>query len=264
MASTENASWLGRIINENLGVPMKINTDAVQNGEKFHIDRTHAIISKIGAKGAKYVLADGRQVKIEDRNIDTDGKRRRLALARYEKAVQRWGLEATVYEYRLTFPAHLDVLDHQDADAMWAMINVLAPDAFLKMEDVRGTSTFPTTPHGHFVSTVLLPDDMPGLWRHPEPLDMHTINLSDKDIRTLYGFFWYIAKPTLGGAVRPGKKQYRTLRQQFSKEDLARHLLAAQDRTAAAQARSKTNGHCKLPDTAGWITGGKKRKKLAA
>jgi len=238
---------------------MKNSRKTLPEGEFTHT----AVVSKITPKSAKYVLADGRQVKVEDRNTDTDSKRHLLALPRYSKAVQRWGLEATVYEYRLTFPAHLDVLDHQDADTMRAMIQVLAPDAVYKLEDNRSSSSFPTAPHAHFLSTLLLPP-MPGLWRHPDPLDLYTIDLSDCDTRTVYGFFWYTAKPVLGGAVRPTPRQYKKLMWQFSKDDLVRQLLAAQDRTNAAKARAKTLGHAKLPDTFGWITGGKKSGGKAA
>lgn len=227
------------------------------------IPHTDPFYSKLSKKAARYIVHDGQSTRLTDRNTDTDAKRRRTARSRYESAVKRWGQEATVYEYRLKFPTHMDVLDHDDANTLFATVEALAPDAFIKLEDARSGSPFPTNPHAHFLSTYLLPD-MPGLWRHPAPLDLYTVNLSDDQERTVYGFFWYTAKPVLGGAVRPTHRQYQKLRQRFSQEDLVRQHLVAQQRTDAATARAQANGHAGLPDTAGWITGGKKRKKHAA
>ncbi len=240
---------------------MHDSTIAVPEEENPHT--APAILSQITRKGKRVILADGREVEVTDRNRDTDAKRRRAARSRYKAAVTRWGLDAVVYEYRLTFPAHLDVLDELDADTMRAMIEALDPDAFYKLEDVRNASPFPINPHAHLLSTRDLPP-MPGLWRHPEPLDLYTVNLSDDDTRTVYGFFWYTAKPALGGAVRPTPRQYKKLRQQFSKDELVRHLLVAQQRTNAAQARAWAQSRGNLPDTVGWLIGGKKRRKQVA
>ncbi|MBB5297487.1 hypothetical protein [Deinococcus metallilatus] len=233
---------------------MKHNsTNAAQRGENPHT--LPAIVSHISPKGPRVVLADGRAVTVEDRNRDSGRKRYRLAIPRYAAALKRFGPDAVVYEYCLTFPAHLDVLDHEDTEHMEDTIRALAPDAFLKVEDSRTPSPLPFDPHGHFVSTVLLPD-MPGLWRYPDPLDVLDMVPSSDTHRTLFGFFCYVAKPVLGGAERPTPEDCG----RFTPDELARHEMAAQDRTDAARKRAQERGFKALPDSSGWVTGGKKRK----
>lgn len=220
---------------------------------------SRAIVSQITPQGRRVILADGREVKVTDRNKDNGRKRYRLAIPRHMAALERFGPEAVVWEYRLTFPEHLDVLDHDHAEQMWATIEALAPDAFLKLEDARSASPFPARPHAHFISARLLPD-MPGLWRYPAPLDMEDRQPSTPECRTLFGFFCYMAKPVLGGAARPTPEDLR----RFSREELTRQELTAQDRTDVARKRAQERGFKALPGSAGWVTGGKKRKSKRA
>jgi len=212
------------------------------------------VVSQITRKGPRVILANGRAVEVEDRNKDSGFKRHRLAKLRYAAALKRFGPDAVVYEYCLTFPAHLDVLDHQDAGEMWRIVEALAPAAFMKLVDSRTPSPFPFDPHSHFFSARLLPD-MPGLWRYPDPLDMLDMVPSTETHRTLYGFFCYTAKPVLGGAERPNPEDCG----RFSREELDRQEMAAQDRTDTARARAEAQGYATLPDCSGWVTGGKKR-----
>lgn len=231
---------------------MHTTKNARPEGEKPHAGS--AIVSKISKRGPRVILADGRAVEVEDRNKDGGFKRHRAAKPRYSRALERFGPDAVVYEYGLTFPAHLDVLNHQDVEEMWALIMALAPDAFLKLEDSRTSSLFPFKPHAHFITTVRLPE-IDGLWCYPEPLDMLDMVPSTANQRTLYGFFCYTAKPVLAGAARPSPEDYR----RFTRDELARHELAAQDRTDAARALAQAQGYATLPDCCGWVIGGKKR-----
>lgn len=234
---------------------MNDSTSAAEGGDFAHItEHKPALVSQISKRGPRVVLADGRAVTTEDRNKDSGFRRHRAGKPRYTKALERFGPDAVVYEYVLDFAAHLDVLSYSDTEDMWATIEALAPDAFLKLEDARTTSPFPFKAHGHFISTILL-DTMPGLWRYPDPLDMLDMVPSTDTHRTLYGFFYYTAKPVLGGAARPNREDCG----RFTRDELARQEMAAQDRTDHARAQAQAQGHAKLPDCCGWVTGGKKR-----
>lgn len=235
----------------------KDTRNAAQRRENAHTAPA-PITSQITRKGPRVILADSRAVTIEDRNRDGGHKRYRLAIPRYTTALERFGPDAVVYEYRLNFPKHLDVLDHEDAAQMWATVEALAPDAFVKLEDSRSASPFPTKPHAHFISAHLLPN-LPGLWRFPDPLDLEDMQSSTPERRTLFGFFCYTAKPVLGGAARPTREEYGRFGGHFDREELDRHEMAAQDRTNAARRRAQKRGLKTLPVCLGWATGGRKR-----
>lgn len=194
---------------------MNYTGNARAAGENGYTDT--AIVSKLTPKGPRVILADGREVKVKDRNHDTGKKRDRTAKARFRRIRKAFPAGAVVWEYGLRFPDHLDVLDHGDAQTMWDTIEAIAPDAVVKLEDVRSNSLSPEGPHAHFLSTVFLsPDDIPGLWRYPEPLDLEAQERSSQTRRTLYGFLWYTAKPVLGGAVTLHKdKENRQLVRRF-------------------------------------------------